>query len=231
MGHALSNKELKRAVDIAKTDKSSLTLYNYNDLLQLYLTHLLELREASTAAAECRRLIGEDAALWESWVYKFIDYKQLDSMAAIIPMERPTLSSSVYEAVLLSLISDSPKVFLDTVKRWGRCSTKLFDHQSLLRTLEQQKAGDRAHASSSYYIEAQAQLYIISHMYEKAVNCYLDSRIADRLASSSSSSSSFSYKPEKDENKSDYRFVFDLIERQNLFKSISNKIINSSRQN
>jgi hypothetical protein len=236
VGHALAQKDLKRAVDIARVDKNALTLYKFADLLNLYLTHLLELREAATAASECRRLLGEDAAMWEFWIHRFIEHKQLDSIAGIIPTERPTLASSVYEAVLLSLLNDSPKVFLDTVKRWGRCSPPLFDHQSLLRTLEQQKAGDRVQGSSSYYIEAQAQLYIIAHMYEKAVNCYLDTRIAERLAASANSGSAAAasatpaYKADKEDSKAaDFRFVFDLIERQNLFRTISNKMINLVR--
>ena len=54
-------RDLKRAVDIARVDRSALTLYKYPDLLRVYLMHLLELREAATVATECRRLIGEDA--------------------------------------------------------------------------------------------------------------------------------------------------------------------------
>lgn len=227
VGYALAQNDLKRAVDIAKDDKNALSLYKFADILRLYLTHLLELREAKTAATECRRLLGEDSAQWEGWIYKFIEYKQLESIAGIIPTERPTLLSAVYEAVLLGLMQDHPAVFLDTVKRWGRIKPPLFDHQSLLRTLEQQKAGDRLQTASSYFVEAQAQLYIISHMYEKAVSCYLDPRIAERLASATSGATS--YKMEKEEGKADYRFVFDLIERQNLFRSVSNKVINLVR--
>jgi hypothetical protein len=229
VGHALAQRDVRRAVDIAKVDRAALTLYKYADLLQLYLTHLLEQREAATAAAECRRLIGEDAGLWEAWIYKFIEYKQLESIAAIIPTERPALSSTVYEAVLNTLLTESPKVFLDTVKRWGRCVPKVFDHQALLRTLETLKAGDRAQGGGSYYLEAQAQLYIIGHMYDKAVQCYLDPRIAERLAASVPAGSAGSYRTEKEEGRLEYRFVFDLIERQGLFKAVSNKVINLVR--
>ena len=41
--------------------------------------------------------------MWEEYVFKFIDYKQLDSIATLIPTEKPTLAGHVYEAVLLSL--------------------------------------------------------------------------------------------------------------------------------
>lgn len=243
VGFALSQRDLKRAVDIARVDRTALTLYNYTDILRIYLTHLLEQRDASvgsvsnttsTAATECFRLIGSDGAMWEEYVYKFIEYKQLESLATLIPTDKPTLDTSVYEAVLTSLLADSPKVFLEIVKRWGRVKPALFNHTNLLRTLEVQKTTTDKGQAGSYFIEAQAQLYIFAHMYERAVNCYLDSRIGDRIASSNNNTSGVgnsvtSYKHDAEDNSSNnnaiaYRFVFDLIERQNLFKAVSNKV-------
>eukprot|EP01032_Pedospumella_encystans_P020293 gene20293-23055_t len=82
VGFALSQRDLKRAVDIARVDRTALTLYNYTDILRIYLTHLLEQRDAATtAASECFRLIGSDGAMWEEYVYKFIEYKQLEAIA------------------------------------------------------------------------------------------------------------------------------------------------------
>jgi len=242
VGFALSQRDLKRAVDIARVDRTALTLYNYTDILRIYLTHLLEQRDAATtAASECFRLIGSDGAMWEEYVYKFIEYKQLEAIAPLIPTDKPTLDTSVYEAVLTSLLADSPKVFLDIVKRWGRVKPVLFNHTNLLRTLEVQKTTADKGIAGSYYIEAQAQLYIFAHMYERAVNCYLDSRIGDRIASSNNNNNSASttssgvgnsvtsYKHDPEDNSSNnnaiaYRFVFDLIERQNLFKAVANKV-------
>jgi hypothetical protein len=214
-------------------------LYKYTDLLRVYITHLLEMRDAATAAAECSRLIGADAALWETWVHKFIEYKQLECIASIVPVDRPRLSSSVYEAVLMGLLGENPRAFLETVKKWGRRNPPLFNHQVLLRTLDQvQKPGvgdrdQRTVAAASYYIEAQAHLYTIAQMYEKAVNCYLDPRIADRIASAVPVPYDKHFLPDIDdgrqEKSTDYRFVFDLIERQNLFKVVSNKVNNLVR--
>ena len=135
-------------------------------------------------------------------------------------------------------------MFLDIVKRWGRVKPAIFNHTNLLRTLEVQKTSDKQLAGS-YYIEAQAQLYIFAHMYERAVNCYLDSRIGDRLATTNTATTSNSntsainttttttnptsvYKTEPEDssnsNVTAYRFVFDLIERQNLFRAVANKV-------
>ena len=55
MGFALAQRDLKRAVDIARVDRAALTLYAYTDILRIYLTHLLEQREAvgATTAGVC----------------------------------------------------------------------------------------------------------------------------------------------------------------------------------
>ena len=124
-------------------------------------------------------------------------------------------------------------------------------------------------------MEALAQLYIVAHQYEKALECYLDLDVSDRASSSSARGRSASLfvtpassgatpapaqaqsvpAPHKSgaagrdpsallddaaittgetsvqENidKAEYRLVFDLIVRQNLFRTIERKILNLVR--
>ena len=49
------------------------------------------------AARECRRLIGNDAVLWERWVYAFAKRRHLHQLSPFIPVKDPRLPNTVYE--------------------------------------------------------------------------------------------------------------------------------------
>ena len=94
---ALSRGDLRAAVDLALSDKLSLRYYRFHDLLTLYLEDLLHQGNSELAAAECGRLIGDDAILWERWIYAFAKLRCLDDMAKWIPTSKPRLPNTVYE--------------------------------------------------------------------------------------------------------------------------------------
>jgi hypothetical protein len=84
---ALSRHDLRSAVVLARADTNSLRIYKYSDLLQGYLLNLLDRRQGIEyeqdnvsifAAQECKLFIGIDPLLWEFWINKFIQFKQVN---------------------------------------------------------------------------------------------------------------------------------------------------------
>eukprot|EP01038_Epipyxis_sp_PR26KG_P008152 gene8152-11033_t len=177
IAYAIQNNDLKSAISIAKHDKSSLKHYNFNDLMNLYIIDLLESHEPLQAASECARLLDDtsyegdnnmtgDIILWESWIYKFIKYKQIHFLCPFIPVEdiNYRLPNFVYEEILKSLFyndsnydnetlyqSDNfrlsetnyddyfvPKIFLEMIKKWSKITPHIFNHSQIIISLENQ---------------------------------------------------------------------------------------------
>ncbi|MEW5317234.1 MAG: hypothetical protein WDW38_008551 [Sanguina aurantia] len=92
----------------------------YEQVVQGYIEDLLT-REAYDAAAQLSpRLLKDNRALWERWVYLFAQTRQLPKLAPFIPTDSPRLRGSAYEMVLNSLLlhpSDHPKL-LELVQVW-----------------------------------------------------------------------------------------------------------------
>ncbi len=73
------------------------------------------------AAAECPRLLGDDSALWERWIYSFASKGHLAALAPFIPLQHPgRLSRSTYEMVLYNFLDRGEHAaLLATLRRWG----------------------------------------------------------------------------------------------------------------
>ncbi len=181
--YALQKQDLKLAVELAKSDKSALKKYKFSDLLNIYLTDLLERKSYALAALECGRLIEHDLGLWEAWIYKFKKYNKLSHIAHMIPTESPTLNPHVYEEVVTALLDENTAVFVEIVKKWAKVKvlppaasaaanpsgssglkvavkapqTTLFSHSNLINMLQARR---ERHCESNL-LEAQAQLYIL----------------------------------------------------------------------
>jgi len=256
---ALQQNDLKAAVEFAKADVTALEHYRFPDLLKAYLLDLLEthcelLAARSTdlseqqpgadlavlAASECRRLVGLDPALWEFWITTFIEYQQITALAPLLPLENPRLASQNYNRVLLSLLQQDPEssaaVFLQCVKLWVRRTPAVFDRLAVLASLEQRHAQTDSISSAAYFelpsswslLEAQAQLYIAGSEYRKALNCYLSIKVPDSWLRQQSDVTSGEEASQASESLQ-YRHVFELIEKQGLFSTVSSKIINLVR--
>ena len=77
-------------------------------------------RDFLRAAGECPRLLGEDATLWERWIYNFASRRQLAVLTPLIPLKSPRLSQTTYEMVLYHFLDNDHQAFLDTIQRWGK---------------------------------------------------------------------------------------------------------------
>ena len=221
---ALELGDLKSAVCLAFSDRTSLRQYQLHDLMTIYLDDLLDKGRADIAAEECKALIGKDAILWERWILAFVARKQTQFIVPCIPISLPRLPSSVYEVVLEDLLQGDAKMFLQTVKSWAKIQPRLFDHDMLLLRLE------TVHSPDKFILEAEAELYVVAKQYEKAIHAYLEiegERCKDARSSSSIAQKSSTAKV-IDESR-DFSHIFDLIERQDLFNSVRDKLVNMFR--
>lgn len=178
---------------------------------------------------------------------KYIKIEIIYIYICIVTVDAPRLPSFVYEAVLTALLhEENAKIFLETMKRWSKINPMLFNHQTLLKTLEQQYNQQYHHlvinnktmkhntnvvatlenVNRVYFMEALAHLYILSHQHEKALTFYLDIQ----MIRNTFTKSNYNYIFVKDENEMknqiiEYRHIFELIEKQNLFRMIENRIL------
>lgn len=253
VGRALQQRDLRAAVDWGRSDRAGLTRYQYGDLLRVHLTDLLLRGDFAIAASECCRLIDGDPLLWEAWIYKFIEHHQLQHIVDAVPLRDPRLPGFVYEAVLTCLLHEHPKLFLGVIKRWGKVDSSLVSKGSLLQTLElqyQQQQQQLNNFSSSagrirashdgqlrpYHVDALAYMYILTDQHERALNCYLDMPpLLHRKTDDEElrDQSHYFYNEEEEESPTehaaDFRHIFDLIEKQLLFRAVEKKVLNLLR--
>ena len=100
--------------------------------MKLFLEDLMYHSKFEEAARECAELFrGDDPTMWDFWIIQFIKRNQLHTLAKYIPLENPTLESTMYEFVLEKFLNEnkeeSARAFLDTIKRWGRCEPRSGD--------------------------------------------------------------------------------------------------------
>jgi vacuolar protein sorting-associated protein 41 len=215
---ALQSSNVTLAVNLALSDRASLKHYHFHDLITLYLDDLLDSGDAELAAKECSRLIGSDIALWERWIYAFAKRKYLGSIFKLIPLTRPRLPLPVYEVVIETFLQQSSKDLLAVVELWGKVHPPLFSREGLLGRLEAARELD------AYCHEVKAQLYVFGGQYERALNCYLDIKYPGPLSSSSSESLL-----SQGELKHTHVRVFELIEKEELFDVVRDKVVNLIR--
>ena len=164
---------------------------------------------------------------------------QIAALAPLIPVENPRLNSQLYDLVLTAMRQQNPTssaaTFLQCVKQWSGKSPPVFDRLKLLAALEDMHAelesmsnysvsnpGSSDLPSVWYYLEAQALLYSAGGDHAKALNCYLEIKMSDSWLQLLSGQDDLT-------ESAQYRHVFDLIEKKNLFSTVSSKIINLLR--
>ena len=215
---ALEEGDVKTAVTLAFSDRTSLRQYQLHDLMTLYIEDLLDRDMAEIAAEECFELIGNDAILWERWILAFAARHQLAAIAPYIPIDTPRLPSTVYEVALETFLQSDTREFLLTLKKWANIEPHLFDHSLLLLRLESSHSLDRQ------CLEAEAELHMIARRYDKAIAAYLEMEGEMCRAATKHDESGV-----RDESRGQFMHIFDLIEREDLFDSVKDKLANMFR--
>jgi hypothetical protein len=224
---ALKDCNLALAVNLAYNDRISLKNYIFHDILTLYIEDLLDTENYSKASSELSRLIGNDVILWERWIYDFAKRDCLLFISTRIPFDKPRLSTSVYEMVIENFLISNPKALNEVVEKWGKVIPPLFNHNNLLSKLENVKSD----LDNPWYLETQGKLYILSDLYENALNCYLQIPTPIGLENDiiEGYGNSLINEPVISERSSHYKYVFELIEKHSLYDCIKEKIFNLIR--
>jgi hypothetical protein len=108
---------------------------------EAYLEHLFESKDYITAARVCPRVLGNEAAPWERWVFLFGQAGMLHLLAPSLPISSPTLAPSTYDlaaSACLTYLAREKKTLMDgswlselrdIARRWP---PSLYDARGLL---------------------------------------------------------------------------------------------------
>ncbi|CAM9864754.1 unnamed protein product, partial [Phaeothamnion confervicola] len=101
---SLQHGDVWDALQLALANRNVLRLHSFDNLVGRYLEDLMDRDRYEEAAAECPRLLGDDAMAWERWVYAFARRRQLAAIAPVVPVAAPRLPAGVYEMILDHLL-------------------------------------------------------------------------------------------------------------------------------
>lgn len=155
IAHALHGGNIRQAVYLAKKDKYNLRLFSYKDLVNKFITSLLDDDQAEAAAFECSQLLtevqdgtagGSLDQLWQEWIQEFASRRRLSAIAPHVPTgdngyyHSPSPQEGVagsrkacrlpletYSLFLSHFLTANSKAFLAVIQSWGTVSPPLFD--------------------------------------------------------------------------------------------------------
>lgn len=81
----------------------------FQDVGNIYLEHLLELKQYSEAAALCGTIFDNNKEVWETGVYRFAEIGQLRAIATYVPTQEK-LVPAIYEMILNEFLQHDQKV-------------------------------------------------------------------------------------------------------------------------
>ncbi|WFD00610.1 Vacuolar protein sorting-associated protein 41 [Malassezia yamatoensis] len=149
-------------------DQAQALELDYHEIGREYLHHLIEEQhDYSTAASNFARLLGNDAAAWEEFLWLYLDRHELDAALPYIPTQEPQLSEVVYDMVLVHLLHTDERRLLQTLRTWP---AELYSRQAVAAAIQ-----DRA-SSSSTLVACLAELFLAGHAPGKALQYLLQLR-------------------------------------------------------
>jgi hypothetical protein len=125
-----------------------------------YLHSLFVKKDFVTAALICPKIL-KTKDLWEEWVYKFADQHQIKSIYALIPIDNPVLSHSVYEMVLSEFLNTDLRIYLDIIQAWP---STIYSVETMIKAVEMNLDGANLNLVHRILME----LCMKAQQYEKA---------------------------------------------------------------
>ncbi|XP_051858563.1 vacuolar protein sorting-associated protein 41 homolog isoform X2 [Drosophila albomicans] len=159
----IKHNKFEEAMEIS-THGGSLPLLS---VARLYINHLLTLKKYEDAAKLCLRVLGNNKALWQEEVFKFVKCQQLRCVSAYLPTsEDCKLDPQVYEMVLYEFLLLDVNGLLNLIKEWP---PKLYNGLAVINAIEDKFREQNANE----LLEALALLYSYQGNYESAMLMYL----------------------------------------------------------
>ncbi|GBM04489.1 Vacuolar protein sorting-associated protein 41 [Araneus ventricosus] len=168
----LEHKKLKEAVDAVSQSKN-LRKYTLLDVGNIYLEHLLELKQYTEAAALCSTIF-KDKDVWETGIYRFAEIGQLRAIAPYVPTNE-NLVPAVYEMILNEFLQLDQKGFLDLIRSWP---SYLYSVPTIISVVLEQLA---LYPQSKLLLESLSELYIFDKKFDKALNVLIEIGSKDRV--------------------------------------------------
>ncbi|KAL0041397.1 hypothetical protein WJX79_002126 [Trebouxia sp. C0005] len=165
----LEHSRYEQALNIIESDVT-LAQATREQVAGQYLDFLVSQDNFTEAAALMPRLLKDNAAMWEQWVYMFAQMQRLPAMAPHIPIEHPTLRQTAYEMMLHAFLLNRAdhSILLALVKDWP---THLYSATTLTEAVLHRiraPGGD-----TEALLQVAAQLYQIQGRYDLALAIYL----------------------------------------------------------
>ena len=163
----LERKRFEQAYMDAERNPEYLKNHTLIDIGEKYLLYLLQ-TDADACAANCGRVLKNNAMLWEKWVYRFVKKLHVSSIASYIPIANPQLPKLVYEIVLNNFLQyDHPRL-LQTIREWP---STLYDVETVINAiLDHLQQTDE---NTDVLNNALAELYAFAGQFDKALDIYL----------------------------------------------------------
>ncbi|KAJ1927354.1 Vacuolar protein sorting-associated protein 41 [Tieghemiomyces parasiticus] len=98
-----------------------------------YLESLVQAGDYDRAATVCGEVLGQNAELWEKWVFEFAQLGHLEAISPYIPTTAAQLSGTIYEMVLAFWLSKDVVRLADTIRAW---SPDLYNVPSVVAAIE-----------------------------------------------------------------------------------------------
>ncbi|KAH8272159.1 hypothetical protein KR018_004495, partial [Drosophila ironensis] len=160
----IKHSKFEEAIDLTSTHSGTMSVLGVG---RLYINHLLTKREYENAAKICLRFLGNNKALWEEEVFKFVKCQQLRSVSAYLPTsESCKLDPHVYEMVLYEFLKFDVCGFLNLIKEWP---CQLYDGLAVINAIHDNFRKQNA----KELLESLALLYSYQGDYESALRMYL----------------------------------------------------------
>ena len=163
----LDREEFQDAMNLAKQHETELKKHNYQDIGKEFLDWLLAEDQFDHAAQQCTQILGRNKELWEQYVYKFAQIKQLKSLSPYLPRGEPKLNPGIYEMVLNEFLQTDFGGFLNLIKEWP---SDLYNIQTLVNAVLDKL--DR-HREDRILLQCLGELYTYDKRYDKALDIYL----------------------------------------------------------
>lgn len=141
--------------------------YSLTSVARLNVDHLLKQGKYDEAAKLCLRVLGNNKALWEEEVYKFLKYKQLRSVSSYLPRTNECkMNPQVYEMVLFEYLKMDVKGLIELIKEWP---PTLYNTSAVIKAI----LDNYDPKESGNLLESLAILYTHEKKYDKALEMYL----------------------------------------------------------
>ncbi|CAG8500991.1 4625_t:CDS:10 [Ambispora gerdemannii] len=143
--------------------------YDVTDVGLKYLSHLIDEGKYERAAMACPNVLKtnsskwDEAKLWDDWIFKFAELRQLQEITPYIPFKDPQLSSVVYEMVLAYFLNNDYQSLYNTITRWP---PTIYNIKSVILAVEDSLYKD---PDNPILMECLAELYTFNHEPDKAL--------------------------------------------------------------